>query len=277
MVQRVVASVGDIYGVLAKAVWSRSRQKPSEQLTLCEAVLGSLRYQSHLADGMFQNALHTAKRAVSADPEFAWGWAILGLLNLDNFALVIDRQACNASDLALTCVQRSLRADPACGFAHWTLGLYHLTRGEVEEAVAAAQRAVELAPGSPFEMGAAGALMACAGEDGQSQSLIDCALKINPRLPGWVHWGTAMNDFSRGKHQRALTAAKRFSLPECFWDHLFHATANIRAGETERARSSIRRAHQLRPLLAERPREVVNMLVQEPNVQKDLLDILQQV
>jgi tetratricopeptide (TPR) repeat protein len=272
IVDRVAARLGDLYGVLATAVLSRARRKPSEQITLCEAVLANLRYQLHLADGMYANALQNAEQAITADPEFAWGWAALALLYMDNFLLDIDPRAGEAAENALYCIRQALKADAECGLAHFSQGIYHLTRGEVEQCIAAAERTVEYAHGAPFETAGGGGLLAMVGEQAKSQPLVDWAIHNNPGLPGWIHWASTVNHIRRGDQQQALLATQRYSLPECFWDHLFRATAQFVAGDNDQAKSSLARAHHLRPSLIERRREMVHRLVPQPELQNVLIN-----
>lgn len=273
-VRETTAGVGDIFGVLATAVWRKSRAKSISQLTACEATLRNLSYQSHLSDGLFADALSTAERAVKADPEFAWGWASLALLHLDRFALIATGTMHDSAERALACARQALKIDPTCAFAYWIVAAHHLMGDRLDEAVATAEVVVEHALDSPFEIGAAGAVLCAAGEHERGHALIRQAIAINPRLPGWIQWGTAIHDFSRGMYASALATTQRFTLPDCFWDHLFTAAACSRVGATQLAESSLQRVRQLRPEVAERSTEVISMIVRNPAVQEDLLDSL---
>jgi tetratricopeptide (TPR) repeat protein len=224
---------------------------------------------------MYADAVETAKHALKADPGFAWGWAAMATLHLDGFALVAKGGAKDASEQALWCIQRALKADPASAFAHWTLALYYLMHGQVDETVRTAELVVEHAQGSPFETGAAGALMSAAGDHDRGQAHINHALQINPQLPGWIHWGTAINDLKRGEFEKAFASTRRFSLPECFWDHVLRAAALADAGESQQSRIDVQRARQLRPELGQRPRELIGRIVQEPDVQEMILDTIE--
>lgn len=275
VVQRIVATIGDIFGVLATIVWRRARRKPVCQLSACEAVLANLHYQSNLDDGIYPDALQAAHHALKVDPDFAWGWAAMATLHLDAFSSVAKNGAPDASEQSLECIHRAMKADPDSAFAHWTLGLHHLMHGRSEETVSAANLAAEHAQGSPFELGAAGAILSAAGEHDRGQALIDRALEINPRLPGWIHWGTAINALKRGERERGLTAIRKFSLPHCFWDHVLRAAAFLQAGDLDQARLAAQRVRELRPELAQRPRELVAKIVQESDVQEMILDGLQ--
>jgi TolB-like protein len=274
IVERVAARVGDTYGVLATSVLGLARRKPREQVTLCEAVLANLRYQLHLADGMFAKAFQNAELAIAADPEFAWGWAALSLLHMDNYVFAIDPSMSDSAESALYCIRQALRADAECGLAHFSQGLYHLTRGEAEQCIAAAERTAEFAHGSPFETAGAGGLLAMAGEHERSQPLMAWAIRNNPGLPGWVHWASTVNHLKQGEHRQALAATQRYSLPECFWDHLFRATTQFIAGDEGQAKLSSVRAEQLRPRLADQRRDLVSRLVPQPDLQQVLIDEL---
>jgi hypothetical protein len=150
----------------------------------------------------------------------------------------------------------------------------HLFHGRVDETIAAAELTATHAHGSPFEVGGAGALLSMAGAHERGQQLIDHALAVNPRLPGWIQWCTAVNHFSRGEHQRALEVSDRFSLPECPWDPIVRTVALAHVGRDEEARTTVRRARQLRPLLADHPEELIGKIVQPPDLQHDFVDCL---
>ena len=235
IVQRIVATIGDIFGVLATIVWRRAKYKLVHRMSACEGVLANLHYQSNLDDGIYSNAVQAANHALKVDPDFAWGWAAMATLHLDAFSSVAKGGAPDASEQSIVCIHRALKADPTSAFAHWTMGLHHLMHAQPEETVSAANLAAEHAQGSPFELGAAGAILSAAGEHDRGQALIDRALELNPRLPGWIHWGTAINALKRSEHERGLATIRKFSLPHCFWDHVLRAAVYLQAGDLEQA------------------------------------------
>lgn len=73
VVQRIVATIGDIFGVLATVLWNRARRKPVQELSACEAVLANRRHQSSLDDQNYFNAVRAANQAPKVEPDFAWG------------------------------------------------------------------------------------------------------------------------------------------------------------------------------------------------------------
>src|SRR6185369_10533100 len=105
-------------------------------------------------------------------------------------------------------------------YAHFLLGIHCLFSEHADDAAECAERALEFAQGAPFETGAAGMLLSLAGEHKRGQRLTHEAWHINPRLPGWIHWGSAIASFGDVDVEAAVAATRRFTLPDCFWDPL---------------------------------------------------------
>jgi hypothetical protein len=116
--------------------------------------------------------------------------------------------------------------------------------------------------------------MSLAGEHARGESLISQAWQLNPRLPGWIHWGSALGALAEGDTDRALEAAGRFSLPDCFWDPLLRAAILEDSGDREEARAPFDLACRLQPELLRRPRDLIGMFVVEPHVRERLFDRL---
>jgi hypothetical protein len=150
------------------------------------------------------------------------------------------------------------------------VGVSHLFDGCTEEANDAMRRTIDYAMDSPFEIGAAGARLNVLGEVRQGQSLIDKALQINPRLPGWIRWGTSIGQLGQGDYHAAVETAKRFSMPKCFWNPMLNALAISATGEMDQ--KSLEQAIRLRPELGERPRELGGRIIKQPEVLDQFVD-----
>ena len=272
---RVVVSVGDIFGVLADAVWSKARRKPIAEMTAVEAVLLQMQYESTFDEENFTATYSAAERAVRDNPEFAWAWSALAALHNGDAGLLANGGIADAPQRSRDCFQRALKIDPTCAYAHWCEAVHHLFLGRAEEAIDTAQRTLDHANGSPFIIGAVGALLNVTGEVRQGQQLIDEALAVNPRLPGWVHWGTSIGQLANGDYDAALATAERFSMPQNFWDHILRVPALVRTGRKTEAAAALRTARRLRPELANNTRDLVSKIVVDSHCQDDILDGLQ--
>ncbi len=274
MVDHVVTRVGDIFGVLTTAVWARIGNTGCGALNGFEAVLGSLQYQCRLDRETFPQVLKTAERAAMKNPDFAWCWAALASLHLDLLCGIATGASPDESEQALAYIKRALKIDPACGYAHCLLGAHDLFHGLGDEAVECAGQAVEFALGSPFEIGAAGVLLSLAGDHERGRRLTAQALHINPRLPGWIHWGAAVGSLSEGDLEGAVAAVRRFSLPDCFWDALLRTAILEESGDRLQARSSLALACRLQPELLDRPHELISMLIGQSDVRERICESL---
>jgi adenylate cyclase len=262
-VSLIVGRIGDLYGVLTASAWSHAAQRRCE-LTAFEAVLSSLQYQCRFDGETFPRVLRQVERAVMKNPEFGWGWTALGALHLCLMCSIAAGGPPDQPEQALAYIKRGLRLDPTCSYAHFLLGVHHLFCERADGAVACAGETLELALESPLEVASAGMLLSLAGEHEQGEPLIRRALTINPRLPGWIHWGSAIGAFCEGDLDSALAAVRRFTLPDCFWDPLLDAVILAEAGDRSAARASLDRACRLQPELSLRPRELVGKFVVRP-------------
>lgn len=272
VVNRVAVAVGDLFGVLATSVWSAARRKRTEGMTAVEAVLRQMHYQTHLSDAMHNHTFKAVERAVRDHSDFAWGWAALATLHVDDFALLVNGGAAASAELCRECCRRALRADPTCAYAHWNVAIYEFFEGRTEESIEGLHRTLDHAQGSPFEVGAVGAALNGIGEVHQGQPLIDQALQINPRLPGWIHWGAVLGHLAQGDSRAAIAATEQFSMPNCFWDPMLRAVALAGAGEKDE--KLVEQALRLRPELSERPRELGGMIIKQPEILDQFVDCI---
>jgi tetratricopeptide (TPR) repeat protein len=75
-------------------------------------------------------------------------------------------------DLALEQCDHTIEQNPHFSAAYWTLGLIQEQRGEIEEAVAAFKRAIELSPPSPRILGALGGVLAKDGKRNEATEIL---------------------------------------------------------------------------------------------------------
>jgi adenylate cyclase len=275
IVHRIVATLGDTMGVLAQIIRGKTGLSGVEHISAIEAVLKSLEFASHLSPVAYEAALHTARRAVKEQADFALAWANLGARRLDSVGGFISSDDSKAAEEALFCLKRAMDIEPTCTYALWNMSLYHLYQGNLEKTVQWAERAMGAQCRSPFDMAGIACALSGAGELDRGDSLIQDALAMNPRLPGSIHWAATYNNLCRGDAERALVSTESFSLPQCYWDPLLRSAAHLSLGETAEAAAAAREAIMLRPELAERPRDLVGKIIHNPTVQELMLESLQ--
>ena len=272
IVNRIRQKVGDLFGVLSQVVWAQVKSKPLRELSDLEAVLHVFQYLMHLDQRMFGKAVHAAEQALKANPNFAWAWAGRAQLHLAEYCFSASPDERDLCASATDCLRNAMNADPACAYAHLVSGMSLLMQGRIDEMVAASQKAIDLAEGAPAEVGSAGVVLSMAGGEPDGQFHIDQSLSINPRLPGYVRYGTVVNNLRAGAYSVGLRECGQFSMPNCFWDPMLRTAMLVRTGESEAARVEWSRAVTCQPQLAERPREFIGRVIRDRRVLDDLAD-----
>lgn len=112
--------------------------------------------------GRLDEALEQIRIAQSLDP-------VSAIISRD-FALV--RYYRREFDIALEQCDHTIELNAHFSAAYWALGLVQEQRGDIEEAVAALQRAVQLSPHSPKMNGALGRALAVSGQPKQARAAL---------------------------------------------------------------------------------------------------------
>jgi TolB-like protein/Flp pilus assembly protein TadD len=118
-------------------------------------------------------------------------------------------------DLALQLIDLTIEQNPHFAAAYWTLGLVQDQRGELDEAIAAFKRAIELSPPSPRILGALGGVLAKAGKRDEARKILDQLEKlaakryISPFEP-------ALINFNLGRRSEGFTLLTKAFADRCF-------------------------------------------------------------
>jgi adenylate cyclase len=247
--RRVVVAVAQPYGVIAEADMQLRRGKAPKSLSAYECVLQVLDYYRHMSSARVAEARDCLERATESDPEYADVWALLGMSYLDQVRLRLvprshDRELL---DRALHAAQRAADIAPDGALALRSLLLVHFFRGELEEAVAAGDRAVAWNPNNAEVLAEYGMRLALMGQWQRGISLIDEAIARNPAHPGWYHTAPALNFYRQGRYAEALEEARQIDAPGWVHNHTILAMIYGQLGQEEEARAAARRILELDP------------------------------
>jgi adenylate cyclase len=134
------------------------------------------------------------ERAIRLDPQFARAYASLSATHrLDwNFGWSDNPEA--SEQRAFELAQESVRRDPSLPYGHQQLAYLSVYRGQHEQAIAAAKKAVQL--GGPSNTDGAAALaqmLIYAGQPEQAIPLLEDAIRLDPKAPAhyFYHLGQA--------------------------------------------------------------------------------------
>ena len=180
--RRVAVEVAQPYGIIAAADLQLVRGKTPQTLSAYECVLQVLDYYRHMSAARVEEARSCLERATESDPEYADPWALLGMSYLDQIRLRMAPRSRDKEllDRALQDAQRAADIAPDSALAQRSLLLVHSFRGEVEQALAAGERAITLSPNNAEILAEFGMRLALMGQWERGVSLIDEAIARNP-------------------------------------------------------------------------------------------------
>jgi TolB-like protein len=247
--KRVAIEVAQPYGVIATADTRRMRGKAPESLSAYECVLQVQHYYRQMSAARVQEARTCLERATESDPEYADAWALLGMSYLDQVRLrmVPRSQDQDLLDRALQAAQQAADVAPDSALAQRSLLLVHAFRGEVEQALAAGERAVALSPNNAEILAEFGTRLALMGQWERGISLLNEAIARNPAHPGWYHTAPTLDLYRQGQYAEALQEARQIDAPGWVHNHTILAMIYGQLGQQEEAGAVARRVRQMDP------------------------------
>ena len=250
---RIVAAVGQPYGVMARTRARLARSKASQHLDAYDAVLRFYEYWfNHSAER------HAAVRsallgALKLDPGYASAWAALASVYLDEVRFSFNaRPEDDALERALEAAQRAVMLDPESSMAYHFLFSTHFHRGELDEFRATGERAMALNPNHADMLADYGFMLALSGDWDRGLALTEKAIALSPVHPGWFHAAAIFDHYRKGAYEAALAAARQLRMPEFYWSYVVLAMCCGQLGREDEARAACRKLQELSPEAGDR-------------------------
>jgi adenylate cyclase len=249
LVPRIVATIADVHGILPRSMSAVLRTRDPAELTPYEAVLRSFTYSERLTADELAAARHGVELAVGQAPENGDAWAMLAWLCLQDHA-----QGFNLRDdslaRGLAAAQRAVEVAPANHFAHFGLAQAFFFHKEYQSFRNAAERAVALNPMDGYSIAFVGELLTYTGDSKRGLELAARAKQLNPHHPGWYWYADFYDAYSRRDYRGAVGFVLKANLPGHWFFHAALAAAHGQLGEREAAGKALRELIRLRPEFA---------------------------
>jgi adenylate cyclase len=204
--QEIQTAVG---GEVWQAVVERVARRPTRSLSAAEMTwkAGYHLFRGTREDN--QKARYLYERAVELDPDFAFAHAVLGVTYWAEWGSGWSRDP-KLLDRAEEQGRRAIALDPLHPTGYLQVGWAHFFRGNSAEAIAAAERSIEVAPN--FEMGHAlrGLALAREGRLIEATRSIRRALRLSPRAPApALLLSVAYVNFAAGRREEGVDFLER--------------------------------------------------------------------
>ncbi len=273
VVPQIVSTIADAHGVLPRSMGESLRIKDPARLSPYEAVLRCFAYFQRLSAEEHLPARAALERAVEQTPAYADAWAMLSLVYKEEFTQGFNPLP-DALDRALAAARRAVEIAPSNHLAHHALAAAEFFRKEHQRFRLAAARALELNPMDGFTMAYLGLLIAYSGDWKRGGVLSASARRLNPHHPGWYWFVPGMDAYRSGDYRAALEFADRVNMPGFWRSNLLIAAARGQLGDRPAAARALKSLLGQRPDLAEATRERLSVWWQ-PEMAEKLMDGLE--
>jgi len=246
LVPRIVSTVADQHGVLPRRMSEELRSKDEENLTPHEALLRSFSFLDRISPTEHATARRILERAVERAPDLADAWAMLAIMYDTEFADEFNARP-NPLERAIAAAQRAVDLAPTHALGYYALAFTYFLRKETASFRAAVAQTLALNPMDGSAMGILGVFVHHAGELERGTQMAENAMQLNPRYPPVLHSPAFLNAYLQGKYAEALDVAARMSMPGFFHAVALRAAALGQLGQREAAQKAVEELLVLRP------------------------------
>jgi adenylate cyclase len=186
----------------------RLARKPSERLTAVEANWKGIYHLNRATRQDNEEARRLFTRAVELDPRYPDAHAHLGVTYFAEFQAGWSSDA-KLLDRAEELGRRAIALDDSVPQGHLALAWVHHARGNSAEAIAAAERAIEIVPNFEFAHAVRGLALSQQGRFLEATGAMRRALRLNPRAPTGLLFNVAVVNFVAGRREKAVEQLER--------------------------------------------------------------------
>jgi TolB-like protein/cytochrome c-type biogenesis protein CcmH/NrfG len=246
LVPRIVSTVADQYGILPRSMSETLRNKSEDTLTPHEAVLRAFSYFARLTPDEHATVRGILERVVHQSPEHADAWAMLTMMYIVEYSDSFNALP-KPLERALAAAQRAIDLAPSHALGHYALAWVYFFRKEKTPLHAAVERALALNPMDGSVTGMLGLLLHHVGDLERGYPMVEKAMQLNPNYPGVLRFAAFTRAYCQGKYAEALEAAVRLSMPGFFYAQAALAAALGQLGQREAAHKAVQDLIALRP------------------------------
>ncbi len=233
LIPRIVSTCADHFGVLARSISDAIRGKEPSKLTPYEALMRGFGYHYRLNPQEHAEARDILEEAVKEAPNNADCWAMLSWVYSHEYGHGFNTQP-GSLDRALAAARRAVDLAPTNHLAYQTLAVALFFRKERANCLSAAERALAL---NPLDASNEAIFLVTFVDDWERGcSLIRRAMDLNPYVPGWYRVILALNEYRKGNYREAVDETVKANAPG-IWTDIVLSAAYAQLGEQVAARN----------------------------------------
>jgi serine/threonine protein kinase/tetratricopeptide (TPR) repeat protein len=246
VVPRIVCTVADTQGVLPHNMTEALRNRDPETFTPYEALLRSFGHNQRVNAAEHALARAALERAVQQPPGRADCWAMLAWLYREEYTHGFNLRP-DPLGRALAAARRAVDIAPSNHLAHAALATTLFFLHELGAFRASAERSLALNSMDGLTGAYLGFQIAYAGDWERGCALAERAMQLNPHHPGWYWFPLVLNAYRQRDYQRALDQALKINMPGFWRTQLVLAVSNAQLGNQDAARKAAQELVKIRP------------------------------
>ena len=247
---RVVATLADVAGVLARSLARATQGIPVDRLSARQLIHRCWGFNQRMSAAEHAELRGAVEAAISREPENADLLAELSMLYVAEHALLMNPQ-----EDPLGRASRAARAAIEINSSHqvgWVgLAVSSYFGRDESGFLEAADRVMKLNPRNTYAVTWAGALLSHKGEYDRGSAIVERCMALNPSHSGTYHFTPFNGHFARGEYKEALKAARRVNVADFMWMHLAIAAAAGHLGLAVDGKAAVAAFERLVPPLAD--------------------------
>lgn len=207
--------VSTLAGRVEIAERGRALNKPAERLQAFEYVqLGWAQWYKYTREANDQ-AREYHEKALKIDPDYAEAYVGLTFVSLNNLwhNWNGDLNPDETLELAFEMAQKAARVDRFYYRSHLALANVYKSRGNLIQATAEFEQALELNPNATKVLASAAEMLVKLGRAEEAVVQTKLAIRLNPYHPEWYLWNLAWAQYFAGDYEDALTSLRRMRNP----------------------------------------------------------------
>ena len=165
---------------LTRAEWGRAKTKQPESLDAWDLVVQAIALVSEFSNEGSSKALELLEQAIATEPtyarahaHFAWTTIWRAFQGWDDMGGALETASASAS--------RAIQLDANEPWAYLAVQFVAIAKGEKEQMVAAARKAIELSPSFAYAHSLLGAGLALVGQGTEALHAVAVAMRLSPR------------------------------------------------------------------------------------------------
>lgn len=247
IIGQVASNVAGYYGIITHEMAKASQIQRSNVLGVYDAVYWYYYHHKEYNLAASEKAKTALELAVSADPEYALAWAILGELVLDDYLLGISGK--EVIKTGFEYARTAIRLDRHCQHAYQTLAWAHLLSHDRIGCVSAMEECFALNPNATNVIGWKGLCFILIGDYERGKELTVRAIQHNLFYPWCYNLSMALYYFWNKEYAEALLWAQKINMPAVPTDRLIRIAILGQMNNREKAGELVEELNQLWPAI----------------------------